>query len=470
VPTSSLLPGPPALDLGTVDLARSGYVCEEWLLTGRARSWAMNGRPRPDGRWTARPGATADYRTRLVVVRPVDPASASGTVLLEWMNVSGGLDVPTDWYYTHRHLLRTGATWVGVTAQRAGIAGGGLKEGRHLTLADPDRYRTLLHPGDAYAYDIFSQAAHSLRAGDRGPLAGTPVRTVLAAGESQSAIYLTTYANAIDPHDRLVDGFLLHGRGPRGAWVDGTLWNVRRMVTENLGRLTALSGHRIRDDVRVPVLTVQSETDVALLGSALARQPDSSRFRLWEIAGAAHFDTYGLRAGRVDDGSLTPQALHRALRPMTDPRGFRAPVPVNSGPQQHYVLQAAVDHLARWAEGGDPPPEAARLVQPLVPVGLARDEWGVARGGVRTPWVDAPATVLSGLGQPVAGFGTLFGTTKELSPQALVRRYPGGRRDFQTQFAAATDRAVRAGFLLAADAGEIAGLGRCAWPAGKAHP
>jgi hypothetical protein len=215
---------------------------------------------------------------------------------------------------------------------------------------------------------------------------------------------------------------------------------------------------------------VQSETDVALLGSALARQPDSERFRLWEIAGAAHFDTYGLRAGRGDDGSLAPQALHRALRPVTDPRGFRAPVPVNSGPQQHYVLQAAVGHLERWAAVGDPPPEAARLARPLVPVGLARDEWGVARGGVRTPWVDAPSAVLSGLGQPVAGFGILFGTTKELSPQALARRYPGGRRDFEAQFAAATDRAVRAGFLLAADAEEIAGLGRCAWPATDVHP
>jgi len=466
MPMVSLLPGAPVLDLGSVDLARSGYVREEWLISGRARSWVTSGRPTPDGRWTARPAEEADYRTRLVVVRPLDPAAASGTVLLEWLNVSGGLDVPTDWFYVHRHLLRSGATWVGVSAQRAGISGGGLKEGRHLTVADPDRYHSLSHPGDAYAYDIFSQAAASLRAGDQGPLAGVPVSTVLAVGESQSAIYLTTYANAIDPHDRLVDGFLLHGRGARGAWVDGTLWDARRLVTENLGRLAALSGHRIREDVRVPVITVQSETDVALLGSALARQPDSDRFRLWEIAGAAHFDTYGLRAGRVDDGSLTPQDLHEELRPTTDPRGYRAPRPVNSGPQQHYVLQAAVDHLRRWATGGAPPPEAARLSRPSVPVGLARDEWGVARGGVRTPWVDVPAAVLSGLGQPVAGFGILFGTTKALPPQVLARRYPGGRRDFEKQFDAATDRAVGAGFLLAEDAEEISALGRCGWPTG----
>ena len=54
---------------------------------------------------------------------------------------------------------------------------------------------------------------------------------------------------------------------------------------------------RIRDDVRVPVLTIQSETDVIKLGGIGARQPDAERLRLWEVAGAAHFDV--VWAGRV---------------------------------------------------------------------------------------------------------------------------------------------------------------------------
>ena len=48
---------------------------------------------------------------------------------------------------------------------------------------------------------------------------------------------------------------------------------------------------------------------------------------------------------------------------------------------------------------------------------------------------------------------------------ARVARYPGGRDDFLAQFRAATAAAVDAGFVLAADAAEIEGLGAQAWPA-----
>ena len=456
------LPGPAVIDLGSVDLRAAGYVQEEWFLAGRARSYRMPGRPAPHGRWSVHPGPEADYRTRLVVVRPADPQRFDGTAVLEWMNVSGGQDVPTDWHYVHRHLLRTGAAWIGVTAQQAGISGGGLMAGRHLQLADWQRYGALQHPGDAFAYDIYSQAASVVRDGLLTD--GREVRTLLGVGESQSAIFLTTYVNALDPLDRVVDGFLLHGRSARGAWVDGVLWQPRRLVTESLGRMPSFSGHRIRDDVRVPVLTVQSETDVVLMGSGFARQPDGARFRLWEIAGAAHFDTYGLRAGRIDDGRRPPEELHEALRPMADPRGHRTSAPVNSGPQQHYVLQAALSHLARWAAGGAPPPAAPRLAtRPLLPLALIRDDAGIAVGGLRTPWVDAATAVLSGLGQRVRSYGMLFGSTCPLPGRELAARYPAGRTDFEARFEAATWQAVDAGHLLADDAEEILALGRCAW-------
>jgi len=43
---------------------------------------------------------------------------------------------------------------------------------------------------------------------------------------------------------------------------------------------------RIRTDLSVPVLTFQTETDLpaGLLGYVDARQDDSTRFRLWEVA------------------------------------------------------------------------------------------------------------------------------------------------------------------------------------------
>jgi hypothetical protein len=76
MPSVSVLPGRPALTLGGFDLTRAGYVCEEWMLSGRAEASSMAGRPRPDGRWPVRPAGEVDYCTGLVVVRPRDAAAA----------------------------------------------------------------------------------------------------------------------------------------------------------------------------------------------------------------------------------------------------------------------------------------------------------------------------------------------------------------------------------------------------------
>jgi hypothetical protein len=130
--------------------------------------------------------------------------------------------------------------------------------------------------------------------------------------------------------------------------------------------------------------------------------------------------------------------------------------PMNAGPQQHYVLQAALAHLERWAGGGPPPPRASRLALSDGGDGpFALDACGNVQGGLRTPWVDAPTAVLSGLGQSGAEFAFLFGTTRALAPEARARLYPGGRSDQLARFQKATAAAVADGFLLEADAPEI---------------
>ena len=87
----------------------------------------------------------------------------------------------------------------------------------------------------------------------------------------------------------------------------------------------------------------------------------------------------------------------------------------------HFVLQCAFDALDRWVRDGSAPPSAARL-DADGDGRLVRDELGIACGGVRTPWVDAPTAVLSGLGQP-GDMTELFGTTRPLddarSPRAI---------------------------------------------------
>jgi hypothetical protein len=81
---------------------------------------------------------------------------------------------------------------------------------------------------------------------------------------------------------------------------------------------------------------------------------------------------------------------------------------------------------------------------------------------VRTPWVDAPNAVLSGLGQP-GDMMELFGTTRPLDDDARSVRYPRGRDEYLERFREATGAAVAAGFLLAADRAEIEALGAASW-------
>ena len=57
----------------------------------------------------------------MVVYRPSDPKKFNGTVVVEWLNVSGGLDADPDWTQTHNELIRDGFAWVGVSAQAQGV-------------------------------------------------------------------------------------------------------------------------------------------------------------------------------------------------------------------------------------------------------------------------------------------------------------------------------------------------------------
>ena len=455
------VPGEPFLMLGALDLAGAGYVGEEWFLSSTASVYSLEGERSEDGRWRARPSVRSPFKTRLVVRRPEDPARFNGTVVVEWLNVSGGLDAAPDWLFLHRQLMREGVTWVGVSAQKAGIDGGGLVPGMPLKQADSQRYGSLLHPGDAFSFDIFSEVARLLRASDSGPLGPLEAQRIFAIGESQSAGFLVSYVNAVDPLEGCFDGFLIHGRPGVAAGLDGEYLRAAR--TGDGVQLSAVmgAGHRIREDVRVPVLTFQSETDVVTLGGGRSRQEDFDRFRLWELAGASHFDTYGLLASQIDQEGVAVEELARRLAPTDKPMGLAAGSPVNSGPQQHYVLGAALHHLERWVREGAAPPEAPRLLAAdATGSRLLRDELGIVRGGIRTPWVEAPSAVLSGDSPGGEGFLFLFGRTVCLDEATLQRLYPEGPAEHRRRFEAATARAVREGFLLEADAGEICALAR----------
>jgi hypothetical protein len=462
----AVMPGAAPDIMRDYDLATLGYEEIEYSFEGTATAYELQGERGADGHWDVKPGAEAPFRTRFVARWPSDPLTFSGTVVVEWHNVSAGIDAAPDWGFFHRALTAAGHAWVGVSAQKVGIDGGGFVEGIHLKLLAPERYAALEHPGDAWSFDIFTQVGALLQLpSDGNPLVGLRPSQILAAGESRSAACLVTYINAVDPHAQLFDGFFVHGRPASGVSIDGVFIPASaRLGMEETRVAISSTGECIRDDARVPVLVLQSETDVVLLGGQLAEQPDSDVIRTWEMAGAAHADTYTVSAGRHDDGTLTAERMAELLRPTSNLMIGKTDSPINAGPQQHYVAQAALVHLARWAAGGDAPPSGASLELNGDRTGYVLDDHGIAQGGIRTPWVDVPAAVMGGLGQTGETFAMLFGHTEPFDDATLATLYPGGEEEYLDRFAASLDAAIAAGFLLEEDRMEILAVAAHSYP------
>ena len=469
-PALSAQAGKPVIMLAGYDLESLGYTVEEHFLSGEAQSFTLPGAPSADGRWQAEVSARAPFVTRIVVVRPKDAARFNGTLLVEWLNVTAGQDTPATWMVTHREILRRGYAYAAVSAQRVGVEGGQsvMGQGRSLKQADPARYGALSHPGDAFSFDIYSQAGAALKRGaGLGGLA--PART-LAIGESQSAAFLTTYVNAVDPLARVYDGFFVHSRFGSSASLDGTPMR---------GAAANYPDHvRFRPDLRVPVLSLITETD--LLGARLSgyhasRRKDDARLRVWELAGAAHADNYLFMGAFMDDGRRSAAELARVFRPSNRSAMGTAKAPFNTGQAHHYVAQGALTALDSWVRGGRPPASTQPLklaqggragVEPV----LALDANGNARGGVRSPWVDVPVMRLSGKGDPNDFIGMLAGTVEPFDQARLARLYPGGKADYLARFTRALDRSIARRHIVAEDRQEILDVAAINFDAPSAAP
>ena len=166
----------------------------------------------------------------------------------------------------------------------------------------------------------------------------------------------------------------------------------------------------------------------------LERTQEGPRFRLWEVAGTAHGDAHlvGPNAKYLDCGA-----------------------PINNGPM-HVVVKAALHALETWVQSGTPPPRAPRIeTTPGAAPKIRRNSDGIALGGVRTPPVDVPTDVLSGVPGPNPSvICLLLGSTKPLPAARLAQLY-SSRAAYTQRYDADADRAIHAGFVLAGDRGAL---------------
>jgi Alpha/beta hydrolase domain len=376
------------------DLDAAGFVEEEFYISGNADAYSTTG---------ALVGADIPYKSRIIVRRPRDAAKFNGTVLVEWQNVTAGYDLDALW---NVHAMREGYAWVGVSAQRVGVD--------QLAAWSPTRYGDLDVTGgrqfltDQMSYDVFSQAAKAIRSPQGvDPMGGLDVDTVLAIGASQSASRMTIYYDSVLPQiESVFDGY---------------------------GFIVGSAPTRVDDE---PVLQVLSETDVRVPST----RPDTNQFRRWEVAGAAHSGWNG----RVYRAPLQERDLGAVPEyNCTRPPFSRVPL--------HHVTAAAYDHLARWSKGGAPAPIADRLV--FNPDGTkARNELGIALGGIRLSQAEAPIALNTG-DNGGESFCVLFGTHVPFSDVTLAGLY----RNHGKYVSAVTDvdnRNVSDGFIVRADARE----------------
>ena len=360
-----------------------------------------------------------------MVRRPADAADFNGTVLLEWLNVSGGVDANPDWVLMREEILRGGYAWVGVSAQHIGIEGGPVAvgvegteglAGQGLKAIDEERYGTLSHPGDGIVRHLHPGRVRANRArrgagwASADPRAGEPSR--------RRAHHLRQWRAALT---RQFDGFLVHSRRRRSG-ATGERGPASRGRHDRRGAHPPAHRRR-RTDPRA-----QTRDLLSVLGYHAASQPDEELLRVWEVAGAAHADRHlvGPLADQLDCG-----------------------VPINDGPH-HFVAKAALRHLDRWVRDGTPPPEAPRIEIDDGP-SIVRDDNGIAVGGVRTPVVDAPVEALSGdPGPEPSVVCLLMGSTLPIPQDRLAEMFPS-RELYLEKFEAAADAAIAAGFVLEED-------------------
>jgi len=413
-----------------------GYLEEERFLSGTATSYAKEGRWDVDGVWSVKPASTAAYTVRLLVRRPTDAKRFNGVVVVEWLNVTAQAEGAADFMQMEEEIVREGYAWVGVGAQAVGV--NAPRTG--LKAWDAARYATLSHPGDAYSYDIFSQASRALRQpgapSTDALLGGLRIQKVLATGRSQSAFRLVTYINAIHPTARLFDGYFVHSRGSNAAGL-----SAEALVRDATDPIPA--GARIRTDIDVPIFDLQTEGDMVALRSHLTRQDPGPRYRRWELAGAAHAET--------------PRWVVEEPPPLD--RGQGCSAPVNAAPH-HAFVKAGLRALTKWVRDGVAPPQspAIELSDPAAADPIVRDAFGIAKGGVRLPEVEAPTATIDGTRNDVAksapgaqNFCFLFGRTVPFEPEKLASLYPS-HDAFVKRFTAAVDALVKSGYLLAPEA------------------
>jgi hypothetical protein len=404
-----------------------GYVEEEYFLEGEATRYFNEETLSSDGNWSIQKGSVSPYKTRILVRKPIDPAKFNGAVVLEWINVSSGYEISMG---DPPGLYANGFAYVLVSAQPVGVSGYD-RNPQGLIVWDTPRYGTLNIPDEGVSYDIFTQAAKSVgpsRAGyinGKDPMAGLRVQKLIAIGGSQSGSKITAYINGVQPIEKVFDALIATlNAGSASDFLDENAHPAQ-------GQNTRTAFSKVRTDLTAKVFVLNSESESVFY--VPNRQPDSDKFRSWEIAGASHAPTrfMQLLGQKTDrDGLSDVMSVYRAIR--------------GSDVNWHYTVDAAIYHVYKWITDGTPPPAGQQLEADLTIRDYRRDANGNAIGGVRLPELEVPVARYHATASATGGLG---GFTVPFNEAKLRQLYPT-HEDYVNKVTAAAKAAEEAGYIL----------------------
>ena len=440
-----------------VDLPKAGYVEEEFFVSGVASvyDWAAGGTVMVKT-------PSAPYTTRIMLRRPADPARFSGNVIVEIGNVGRGYDFSFSWGVSHDYFMENGDAWVGITYAPENVEA--------LKTFNPSRYASLsmanptaderCAPGangvaaaapfeEGLRWDMISQVGALLKAArPGGPLAGFNVQR--AYGTSHGG-ELATYIAIFHSRATLASGRPVY---------DGYIQHRHPALTRlrQCGAAPAATDPRqILRNISVPVMRVVAQTDV--LGTYARRREDSDaaadRYRLYEIAGAAHADAaFYPYMPTVADQRKT--GFEGFLHSWPFPDQCEQETTLLRVPIMTYALDAAYANLTRWVRDGIPAPRAERIAVENGGTPQARvvvDQHGNAVGGVRTPYLDVPtATYYTSTRGPGLCRNLAY---KEDFDWARLNRVHGSPEAYAARIAASVDRLVKDRWLTESDGKKI---------------
>jgi hypothetical protein len=266
------IPGPGSVFSTGIDLANVGYTQEEFFLSRTAHAYTSSG-PRHRRQVERHTGGLGRLQTRIVVNRPASGKKFNGTVVVEWLNV-GGVEAEPDWTFAHTELIRQGYAWVGVSAQKLSGSTAAWRWSR--SPACPSRRSTRRATARSAIRATASRTTSSRRPGGRPPTSGpSPLGDLgearhrcgrIAVGLSHGQLHRR------DPPDRPRLRRLLRPQPRR---------HQRATLESPQPAISVPGTAAIRDDVDVPVLIFETESDLTFLGYVAARQDDTRHVHAW---------------------------------------------------------------------------------------------------------------------------------------------------------------------------------------------